>query len=175
MKGDDGAALGAVAGFHGEGHAVLADPADGFGAFCAGEGIDGDFIRDHKGGIEAQTKVADNAALVIALVILQEFFGTGESDLVDVLFDFLGRHADAVIGKTNLFCFFIQRDGDTIVAFLVGVKHFFFGDGITAVGNHFADEDVLIGIEPALNDGHDVLRVDGNVAFLLLGHSRRLR
>ena len=55
------------------------------------------------------------------------------------------------------------------------MEHLFFGDGITAVGNHFADEDILIGIEPTLDDGHNVLCVDGNVAFLLLGHSRRLR
>ena len=172
---NDSAALGTVAGLHGESHAVLADPANGFGSFGGGQSVDCDLVGHHKGGIEAKTEVTNDAALVVPFVVLQKFFRAGESHLIDVFFHFFGSHADAIIGKADLFRFLVKRDSNTIVAFLIGMEHLFFGDGITAVGNHFADEDILIGIEPTLDDGHDVLCMNGNVTFLLLGHSRRLR
>ena len=119
--------------------------------------------------------MTNDAAFVVPFVILQKFFRAGESHLIDVFFHFFGSHADAIIGKADLIRIFVKCDSNAIVAFLIGMEHFFLGDGITAVGNHFADENVLIGIEPTLDDGHNVLCVDGNIAFLLLGHSRRLR
>ena len=175
VQGDNGTAFGTVAGLHGESHAVLADPTNGFGPFGGGQSVDRDFVGHHKGGIEAKTEVTNDAAFVVPFVVLQKFFRAGESHLIDVFFHFFGSHADAIIGKADLFRFLVKRDSNTIVAFLIGMEHLFFGDGITAVGNHFADEDILIGIEPTLDDGHDVLCMNGNVAFLLLGHSRRLR
>ena len=45
------------------------------------------------------------------------------------------------------------------------VHHAELGDGVAAVGNDLADEDVFIGIQPFLDDRHDILSVDGYVAL----------
>ena len=165
MQDDGGAPLGAAAVPHGEGHAVLAFPQHGGGAILVGKGVDGHLIGGHERGIKAQAEVADDAALVIAGVILQKFLGAGKGHLVDVLFHFLGGHANAVIGEAQFARFLIHRDGDPQILAGVALEHFILGDGVTAVADHFADENVLIGIQPALDDRHDILRVNGNIAL----------
>jgi hypothetical protein len=46
------------------------------------------------------------------------------------------------------------------------VEHLILGNGVAAVADHFADKNVLIGIQPALDDRHDILRVDRNIALV---------
>ena len=162
---DGGAALRARAVPHFKGHAVLALPMHGSRPLLPGMGFDGHLIRRHKRGIEAQAEMADNAALIVAGVIFEEFLGAGKGHLVDVFFHFLRRHADAVIGKTQLARFFIHRHGDAQILARFALEHFVFGHCVAAVADHFADENILIGIKPALNHRHNILRVDGNIAF----------
>ena len=70
VQDDGGAALGAAAVPHGEGHAVLAFPQHGRRAVLVGEGVDGHFVGGHESGIEAQAEMTDDAALVVAGVVL---------------------------------------------------------------------------------------------------------
>ena len=58
------------------------------------------FVRNHKCGIEAQTEVSDNLVCVaLVLIFFNEIRRTGECNLVDVFFHFVGGHAKTVILK----------------------------------------------------------------------------
>ena len=70
VQDDGGAPLGPAAVPHGKGHAVLALPQHGGGALLIAQGVDGHLVRGHEGGIKAQAEMADDAALVVAGVIL---------------------------------------------------------------------------------------------------------
>ena len=166
-----GAALRAPAVPHGEGHAVLAFPDDGGGALLIGQGVDGHFVGGHEGGIEAQAEMADDAALVVAGVVFEELLGAGEGHLIDVFFHFPGGHADAVVREAQFARRLVHRDGDPQVLVRFALEHFVLGDGVAAVAHHFTDENVLVGIQPALDHRHDVLGMDGNAALGFHGMS----
>ena len=170
MQGDGGAALGAGALAHGELHAVLALPAHGGRAILEAEGVDGHFVGGHEGAVKAQAEMADDAALGVALVLFEEFLGAGEGHLVDVLVHFLGSHADAVVLESQLLVFFIHGHGDAQILVGPARRHAVFGHGVAAVGHQLADENILIGIQPALDHRHDVLRMDGNIALFDFRH-----
>ena len=109
--------------------------------------------------------MADDAALVFAGIILEEFLGAGKGHLVDVLFHFLRGHADAVVGEAKLARFLVHGDGDAQILVRFALEHFILGDGVAAVADHLADENILVGIQPALDHRHDVLGMDGNIAL----------
>ena len=166
---DDGRAVrGAGACAHLEGHAVLARPMDGFGALLPAEGLDFNPVGHHKHGVEAQTEVADDAALVVflaAVIILEELLGAGESDLIDISLHLVGGHADAGIGDANLLVLLVHGHGNGHRLLRAGVEHAELGDGVAAVAHDLAQEDILIRIQPALDNGHNILRVDRYAAF----------
>ena len=161
MQDDIRAVLGALALAQLEGHAILADPVDRLRALISGQGDDLDLFADHEHRIEAQAKVTDNVALLlVALEVLHELRRTGERHLVDVTADFISGHADAGIGNGD--GLFVLVDGDQHAHVLLGaVLHAELGDRVAGVGHHLTQEDILIGIQPALDDRHNVLRVDG--------------
>ena len=161
MQDDVRAVLGALALAQLEGHAVLADPVDRLRARLSGQGDDLDLFADHEYRIEAQAKVTDNVALLlVALEVLHELRRTGERHLVDVAADFIGRHADAGIGNGD--GLLVLVDGDQHAHVLLGAElHAELSDCVAGIGHHLTQEDILIGIQPALDDRHNVLRVDG--------------
>ena len=173
VQNDIGTAGGTAALGHGESHAILGHPAHRRRALAAGQGLDGHLIGHHEGGIEAQTEMANDAALLVALIVLEEFLRAGESHLIDVFLHLVSGHTDAIIAEADLPRFLVHGDGDLVLVLAAGGEHLLLGDGIAAVGNQLADEDVLVRIQPALDDGHDILRMDGNVA-LLQSHGVRL-
>ena len=173
MQRHGGAALGAVAVAHLIGHAVLAFPAHRLGPFLIGQRIDRYLISGHKGRIEAQAEVADDAAILIPLILFQKLLGAGEGHLVDVAVYLLSRHADAVIGETKLLGLGIHGHGDAQV-FIIACDHAILGHRVAAVGRQLTDKDILIGIQPALNHRHDIFSMDGNIAFFHIGHCKNL-
>ena len=104
----------------------------------------------------------------VALVLFEEFLGAGEGHLVDVLVHFLGGHADAVVRKAELPGLGVHGDGHAEVFPLRPAGgQLVLGHGVAAVGHHLTDKNILIGIQPALDDRHDVLSVNGNAAVFL--------
>ena len=168
VQGDGRAARGARAFGHGEGHAVFAFPANRGCALAEREGVDGHFIGDHEHRIEAQTEVADDAGIFLILVLgvfFHEGFRAGEGHLIDVGFDLVFGHTHAVVDKPKFARGLIHLHMDGAVLRGGAVHHAQLGDGVAAVGNDFADEDIFIGIQPFFDDWHDILRVNGYVAL----------
>ena len=103
------------------------------------------------------------------LILLEEFFRARERDLRDVLAHFVRRHADAVVGNAKRALLLVRHDVHGIIflglRLAAGREHFVFRDGVASVGNDFAQENVLVRIQPALDHRHDVLRMNGNAAF----------
>ena len=168
---DAGAALGAVAFLQIVLHAVLAGPAHGGFALDVALGFDLHLVGDHEAAVEAQAEVADDAAalavLLIARVLLHKVRRTGEGHLGDVLHDLVAGHAKAVVDELDRSGL---RVGDHVHAvfgvlldlrFATVHKPLQLADRVTAVGHQFADKDVFIGIQPLLDDGHDVFCIDG--------------
>ena len=77
--------------------------------------------------------------------------------------------ADAVIGDGERAGFFVAGDVHAVI-FIGGHialerKYLVFGDCVAGVGNQLADENVFIRIQPLFDDGHDILCMNGNIAF----------
>ena len=111
--------------------------------------------------------MADDAAILLVLILgvfLQEGLRAGEGHLVDVLLDFLLRHAHAVVDEAQRLRRLVDLDMDGAVLSQLVIDQAQLGDRVAGVGNDLADEDVLVGIEPLLDDGHDILRIDGYAA-----------
>ena len=81
--------------------AAVAFPDDAVRAFfLAGLGNQRHFRGNHKGGVEAQTKMSDDVGgfgLALGLELGDKLLGARESDLVDVFVDLFGVHADAAV------------------------------------------------------------------------------
>ena len=172
---DGRAALGAVGGLDLVFHAVLARPAHGGGVGVA-LGIDDHLVGHHKGAVEAQAEVADDAgalALAVLGVLGDEVGRAGEGHLGDVLDDLLLGHADAVVDEGERALLRIGDHVDAVgrivlrLGLAVVYQPAILADGVAAVGDELAHEDVFIGIQPLLDDGHDILGVDG---YGSLGH-----
>ena len=70
---------------------------------------------DHERGVETESEVTDDRISVI-LVFLEELLRTGESDLVDILLDFLLRHTDTTVGDGERTLILIDIDVDRHIA-----------------------------------------------------------
>ena len=98
-KGDGGTDGAAIAGAQFKFGGAGARPVHRRCPFLVGQTIDLHLSRHHKGGVEPQTKVADNRVGGGTVFILgDKFFSAGEGHLVDVLLHLLGGHANAGIG-----------------------------------------------------------------------------
>ena len=118
---------------------------------------DFDLVRNHKRRIETDAELPDEFGRIrLVLDRLQEPLGAGAGNGAEVLFDFLSRHADAVIGNGERIGF---RIGDNLnrivgVARLSGIGETLKAgavDGVGRVRNQFPQEDLFLGIE-GVND-----------------------
>ena len=80
----------------GELRASVARPLHGLCTFLIAAGDDFHFLRHHEGRIESQTEMANDSVGVV-LVFVKEIGYAREGYLVDILIDFLFRHADAPV------------------------------------------------------------------------------
>ena len=164
----DGRAAGGAVGFLGFiFHAVGADPAHG-GRVGVALGVDDHLVGDHERAVEAQAEMADDFVVVggvlVRGVLAQEIRGAGEGHLRDVFFDFLGGHAQAVVAEGDGSGFLVQHHvhaiGRVVLRGLAGGHQApVLAHRVAGVADHFANEDVLIRIEPLLDDRHNVLGV----------------
>ena len=171
MQGDAGAALGAVAFLQIVLHAVLAGPAHGRLALDVALRLDLHLVGDHEAAVEAQAEVADDAAalavLVVGGVLLYEVRRAGEGHLRDVLHHLVSGHAQAVVDELDRAGLRVGDHVHAVFGVLADLRlaavhqALQLADRVAAVGHQFADKDVFIGIQPLLDDGHDVLCIDG--------------
>ena len=108
----------------------------------------------------------------LIFILVQEVDRTGKCDLVDVFFDLFLVHTDTVIDHADRFLGRVDDDGylECLVVAEFRLAHhgelLQFGDRVTAVGDELTDEDVMVGIEPFLDDREDVFAADGKVSLL---------
>ena len=103
-------------------------------------------------------------------VFVQKISCSGKSDLCDVFLDLCSCHTKSVIDEFQ--CFFVRIDNDFNFLFVI-LRVFVFAhhlklcklcDRIAAVGNYFTDKDVMVGIQPFLDNRKNVFTVDGKTS-----------
>ena len=105
----------------------------------------------HECRIKAQSEMTDNLILVgLILILCNKIRCAGKGDLVDILFHFIRRHADAVIDELKGLLLRVHQH--LYFPFILCWKRIFshhvqlfqLGYGITAIGDQFPEKDVMI-------------------------------
>ena len=171
IEGEDdiGASFGLVTVLHFKLGRAVTGPADGLGTLLPAQGTDFHFLGNHKGRVETQTEVADDGIGVV-LVFLEELLGSREGNLVDVLVDFLGSHADTAIAHGERSGFLIHGDvyGQTlgrtlkVACSLQGLELL---SGINGVAYQLTQENLVVTVQKFLNNGEDVVGRYPNSSF----------
>ena len=148
---------------------ALARPVHSFGVVVITLAEDLNLVADHERTIESQTEVTDDS-LGFVLILIDELFGAGECDLVDVLIHFLGSHAYAMIADGEGLLILINTYTHAHVAEFAferagGGESLEFLRGIHSVADHLTQEDLVIRIQKFLDDGENVVRRYPNVSF----------
>ena len=168
MQHDVGAAFGLVALFERIFGRAVATP-----MLCGRIGVrfckDFDLFRYHKCRIEAQAEMADDGVGVV-FVFIQKFGSARECNLIDVLFDFVGRHAHAAVADGEGFLFGIEFHLHLQIAHLAFVvahrgQCFQFLRSIDSVRHQFAQKNLMIAVQKFLDDGKNVVRRYTNITF----------
>ena len=153
---------------HGIFGASVAFPVDCLRILLVGQGVDCHQIRNHERGVEAQAEVADDLIIVgLVLVFVQEGFRAGESNVIDILPDLVRRHAKAVIDDLNLSAVRIQNHVDPCLVIIckLGLTHHLkllqLRNRVAAVRNQLTVKNIVVRIQPLLDDGEHVLTVNG--------------
>lgn len=131
------------------------------------QGIDLNIIGNHEGGIETQSEMTDNIILIrLILVFLKECAGARESDLCNVLLYFRFCHAQTRINKLDGLLIRVHDHLDTVLMIvrILILPHNFelvqLGDRVASVGDQFSYENIMITVEPFLNDRQHIFAVD---------------
>ena len=136
-------------------------------------GVDDDLVGYHEAAVEAQTEMADDVGIVILSVggvLGDKVSCAGEGDLSDILFDLLGGHSDAVIGNLQRTGLLVDNDVHAIGGFvgsrLAGDDQaFVLADGVAGIADQLAHKDILVGVQPLLDNGHDIFSIDRYSTF----------
>ena len=149
---------------------TVATPTDGLRAILPGKGVDGDLLGDHKGGIEAQAEMADDAANLV-LVFFEEFARAGEGNLVDVAIEFVFGHTDTVVNHLEGFGGLVQFNAHFQVverkfevARICQGLHLLLR--IHGVGDQLAQENLVIRVEEFLDDRENIFGGHSNSTFV---------
>ncbi len=151
-----GAAAGLVDGFQPVVAGALGFPAHAvLGREAGAAGGERDAVGDDEGGVEADAELADQRGvlLLVAGQLGEEFAGAGLGDGADVLDDFLPAHADAVVADGQRARLAVEGDADLEVGVVFidrGIRQALEAQlvgGVGGVGNQFAQENVLVGIQ----------------------------
>ena len=108
----------------------------------------------------------DLIGIALVLIFFDEIRSTGKCDLVDILFHFVGGHAQTVILEGQCLLLRIHDDIHTSLIpfgkriFSHHVQLFQLGHGIAAVRDQLSVENIVIGIQPLFNDRKYVFTVN---------------
>ena len=178
MQRDGRAGLCTAAAVHRIGIPAVTLPVHRLRALLIAEGVDLHVARDHEHGIETEAEMSDDLiARRLVLVFLKEVLCAGEGDIVDIFPDLVRCHAETVIRKRHRLL--IRIDGN-VDASLVIVRQLTlshqrkllpFRDGIASVGDHLTDKNVMVGIQPLLDDGKHIFTVNGKIPLFRHTHT----
>ena len=131
-------------------------------------------ICHHKCRIKTKSEMTDNLIVIcLVLVFLNEICRTWKSDLVDILLHLVRCHAKSGINKFECFLLWIDNDMDILLdiwRILILSHHlqfFQFGDGVTAVWDQLSVKDIVVWIQPLLDNWKNIFAVDGQASALL--------
>ena len=145
----------------------IAFPMDGNSAILIGKGINLNLICHHECRIETQAEMSDDlVCIALVLILLDEIRGTGERNLVDILLHLVSGHTQPVVRKGQ--GLLLRVNGHThpgLVTLRQGifphhVQLFQLGHGITAVGDQLPVENIMVRVQPLLDNGKNVLTID---------------
>ena len=118
-----------------------------------GLGVHGHPGADHKGGVEAHAKLADDVHLVLLLGLLLKLEGAAAGDDAQVVVQLLLGHADAVVADREGAGLLVhgQLDGEVLPgkaggAVLQGAV-IELVNGVAGVGNQLPQENFLMGVD----------------------------
>ena len=173
---DDGRAaiLFVVGDIHFIGALVRADPLHGIAA-AVGTAAYLYAVADHKRRVKAETEVTDDTvgrALAFALILLDKLHCARQCDVADVLLDLIGIHTDTVIRYGDGARLLADADRDLAVKGEVADlserdQTLQLCDRVGCVGNDLAQENLLVRVEPTLDDREYMLGLDGNTALFI--------
>ena len=100
--------------------------------------------------------------LGFVLVLVDKLLGAGESNLVDVLIDLLGRHAYTMVADGECLLILINSYAYADVAKLAfehtgGGQSLEFLRGVHSVADQLTKKNLVIGIQEFFDDGEDVV------------------
>ena len=110
--------------------------------FFIGQCINMNILCHHKCRVKSKSKVTDNLIFIsLIFIFLKEFCSTGESNLSNILFNFICSHTDTIINKLQ--SFFLRINDNFNLALEIIRKRilshhfqlFQFCNSITAIGN----------------------------------------
>ena len=164
-----GAALGLVTVLHLKLRRAVTRPVHGLGAFLPAQGAYFHLLGHHEGRVETQTEVTDDGIGGV-LVFLEELLGSREGDLVDVLVDFLGCHADAAVAHGERSGLLIDGDGHAqpfgrAFEFTGSREGFELLGGIDGIAHELAQENLVITVQKLLDNGENVVSRYPNCSF----------
>ena len=152
---------------HGKGTAAVALPVHRLCALLVGQCIDLNKLCNHECAVEAQTEVTDDLIVAcLIFILLHKGFRTGESDVINVFLYLISSHTQTVVGHFDRLVLRADFDVDPcLVSFrqLIVAHHiqlFQLCDRITAVGDELSVENIMIRIQPFLDDRKHVFTVD---------------
>ena len=140
-------------------------------------GAQRDLVGDDEAGIEADAELADQIRILglIAGQLLHELAGAGTGDGADVINDLLPVHADAVVGDGDGAGVLVETDPDVQIGIALvqgavgqGFKAQLVA-GVGGVGNQFAEEDFLVGVQRMRDQAQQLLHLGLKTKGFLVG------
>ena len=154
--------------FHRVFRTAVALPVHRLRVFLIRQCINLHFIGNHERGIEAKAEMSDDLIIIcLVLVLLHKGFGTGKGNIVDILFDFIRRHAQSVV--TDLYgpVFLIQNyvNSGLVIRRKLCFPHHLqllqLCNRVAPVGNQLPVKNVVVTVKPLLDNRKHVLTVNG--------------
>ena len=126
-------------------------------------------VADHKAGIEAQSEMSDNLWSIV-LVLVQEIIGTGKSNLVDILFYFIGGHTNTIVAHSYSLGILIYANSylqltQFTMKLTLTSQSLQFLCCIYGIAYNFTQKNLVIAIQELFNYGENVLCSNPNITL----------
>ena len=148
---------------------TIASPLHRLSTFLIATRNDIHTFAHHKGRVETETEMTNNSISII-LVTFKEVCSTREGNLIDVLFNLLGRHTNTTVTYSKCFCLGINLNLHSQVTeftthLSTRAKSLQLLRSVNGICNYFTKENLMITIQEFLNHGENILRSYSNLSF----------
>ena len=126
-------------------------------------------LTHHECRVETKTEVTDDG-ICIVLIAFKEVGSAREGNLIDILFNLLGRHTNTTVADGKRLCLSINLHLYGQVAkfsayFATRAECLQLLRSINGVCHYFTKENLVIAIQKLLDDGENVLRSYSNLSL----------